>query len=714
MSGRNTESMTEQPEGLLGAVLSNPRLRQQLDSMAADEKTIALSTEQGEEFSHPSWKSGSTTRSESETIELPSGTVPKSNRPTDKGFVPRRSVATLGDPSGGQADYRIIGRLGSGGTGVVYQSHQRAIDREVAIKVLRDDLSYSELSRERFLTEARVIGGLDHPNVIAIHEVCTDDNGGLFYSMKRVDGTSWDERIADLSVAENVDTLLRVANAIDYAHSRGLIHRDIKPENVMLGRFGEVLMADWGLAISHGSNQSDEGIPHSIGGTPAYMAPELATGAHRAIGYHTDVYLLGAILFQILTGHPPHQGSTLLACIQSAARNQIRDTDVDGELMDIARKAMSSNPADRYPSVEAFSDAIKDQQQHEQSERLVRRACERLSNASEENQYEDFRIADALLTEAIDVWPENTRALQARKKLQLRFAAAATARNDLDLAISIYEAAGEADSEAAKEVRAEQHRRATTHERVSHYSALFTQSPEAGLLIEMGGGTVVEANDMFGQLFGYAAEEVVGRPIEELNLWACPQRRAELVEELKRKGLIDNFEATFLHTDGRIIEVLISGRVVEVQGRAMVISTIRDISIRKQAEKDLKKNRQRLRDVQRLAGLATWSYDVLKQEVSWSEEAFTLTGRSESDGVPSKSEFYEMIHPDDRADLQGAISKALDSGAAYELLIRQMGPGGNYKSLLIRGQPIFDESGKTIEVYGVLIPQRPEGAAKKS
>ncbi len=141
----------------------------------------------------------------------------------------------------------------------MYQSHQRAIDREVAIKVLRDELSYNALSRERFLTEARVIGGLDHPNVIAIHEVCTDDNGGLFYSMKRVDGTSWDGRIGDLSLAENVDVLLRVADAIDYAHSRGLIHRDIKPENVMLGKFGEVLMADWGLAISHGANESTAG-----------------------------------------------------------------------------------------------------------------------------------------------------------------------------------------------------------------------------------------------------------------------------------------------------------------------------------------------------------------------------------------------------------------------------------------------------------------------
>ena len=97
-----------------------------------------------------------------------------------------------------------------------------------------------------------MIGGLDHPNVIALHEVCVDSDGFLFYSMKRIEGTSWDQQISRNSVDENVKILLRVADAIRYAHSRGLVHRDIKPENVMLGQFGEVLVADWGLALRIG------------------------------------------------------------------------------------------------------------------------------------------------------------------------------------------------------------------------------------------------------------------------------------------------------------------------------------------------------------------------------------------------------------------------------------------------------------------------------
>jgi PAS domain-containing protein len=145
---------------------------------------------------------------------------------------------------------------------------------------------------------------------------------------------------------------------------------------------------------------------------------------------------------------------------------------------------------------------------------------------------------------------------------------------------------------------------------------------------------------------------------------------------------------------------------VEVQGEPMVVTTIRDISLRKKAEKELRQSQQRLRDVQRLAGLATWSYDVSTEEVTWSEETFSLIGRSVTEGVPTKEEFFEIIHPDDRGKLQQAITTALDSGAAYELPVRQIRPGGDLKSLLVRGQPIFDESGKAIEIYGVLIPQR--------
>jgi hypothetical protein len=179
-----------------------------------------------------------------------------------------------------------------------------------------------------------------------------------------------------------------------------------------------------------------------------------------------------------------------------------------------------------------------------------------------------------------------------------------------------------------------------------------------------------------------------------------------MIDQLETTGAIENFEAPFLHTDGHLIHVLISGRIVDVQGEQMMVSSIRDISLRKQAENELKKSRQRLHDVQRLAGLATWACDVRTGEVTWSEEAFLLAGRRIEQGVPSKDEFYEMIHPDDRAKLNDSFETALQSGAAYELVVRQQGAGGQYRPLLMRGQPIFDDDGKTVEVYGVLIPQR--------
>ena len=426
--------------------------------------------------------------------------MPAVNRPVDKGFVPNRRVATLGDAkSGDDADYRIVGRLGSGGTGVVYQAHQRAIDREVAIKVLRDELATNELSRERFLTEARVIGGLDHPNVIALHEVCVDDIGELvlFDEADRRDqlgSADWRD-VAWLKTSTSC-CVWPTRSVRPFAWTDSSRHQAGKCDAGQVRRSAAGRLGSCDQPRQRRIDAGDS-IIRSVA-RPLTWHPNWPTGLHSSIGYQTDVYLLGAILFQILTG-------LSAASWQEPAgvhprRGSQRDSRVglDGELMDIAMKAMATDPADRYESVNAFTDAIKNQQQHEESERLVRRACERLAQASDANQYEDFRVADALLMEAIDVWPENARAHQTRKKLRLRFAEAATARGDLDLALSIYEAAGEADSDAAEAGPRGARSSRRSHERVSRYSALFTQSPEAGLLIQMSTGIVVEANEMFG------------------------------------------------------------------------------------------------------------------------------------------------------------------------------------------------------------------------
>ncbi len=697
--------------GLLGSILENSELRHRLGQMPFDEKTIELYTANLEDFSHPDWMGATTHRNfQHETLEVSLDLSGSAENYADLGFIPSRSISNIGSETNRDTDYRIVGKLGAGGTAIVFQAHQRAVDREVAVKMLREELAVRPLSRERFVAEARVIGGLDHPNVIALHELYANENGALFYSMKRVDGTSWDMQIAELSHEQNMETLLRVADAIRYAHSRGLVHRDIKPENVMLGRYGEVLLADWGLAIQYPSVSEPADAHASIGGTPAYMAPELASAAAGEITFQTDVYLLGAILFQIQTGFPPHHGETLLECLRAAAGNVIEATEVEGELMDIAMTAMATQPSDRYSDVDAFVAAIKDQREHEQSVRLVRRAIRQVAqprmptdSPEASDPYKDYGIADALIGEAIEIWKDNPKAHEVRQRLRLEFARIATERGDFDLASNIYEAAGESESDEAVMVKFHRMRRDASQQEVSRYSALFTHSPDAGLLVQLSTGIIVEANLAFAKLFGYQGDQVVGEKIGELNLWVCAKRRTLMVDRVKQHGRVDDFEAQFHHTDGRIIDCLIGARVLEVQGEKMIVSTLRDISLRKIAENELKRSQTRLRDLQRMAGLATWSFDVRTGIVTWNTEAFELAGRSKDEGTPTKEEYLEMIHPEDRGRLQTAIDMAIHSGAAYELSVRQQIAGGEYQYVLVRGQPILDDDGKAVEVYGVVL-----------
>ncbi|NND99802.1 MAG: protein kinase [Pirellulaceae bacterium] len=732
---------------LIDTISDDGSLADRLAAMPPDKKTITLVLAQEHGLiHHPDWDSDVTAPAltpqpnpieDSPVSEIDlTETVDFSNLPIrqhpSEGFIPPRKVTSLTQNKSEddeQVEYRLIGQLGSGGTGVVYQAHQRAIDREVAIKVLRRELAADPQSRARFLTEARVIGALDHPNVIALHDLCIDDSGQLFYAMKRVDGTNWNEQIGQLGVDENVSILLRVADAIRYAHSRGLVHRDLKPENVMLGRFGEVLVADWGLAVNCFPDPSGRtGLASeqdsAIGGTPAYMAPELAKGDLSSIGYHTDVYLLGAMLYQILSGYPPHHGKNLLACIQAAAHNEIRSTDAQGELVDVAMRAMATEPADRYDSVDAFVAALAVRRTHEESERLVRRAKRIAWETPPENSsdpYEQFGGAITLLHEATELWPENQCANDTLARVQVDFARVAASHGDLDLSIRLFESAGEGDSEAASRVRRDRDRRDKARENQAKYSALFTHSPEAGLLVRWADGVVMEANLACLDLLGYEKDEFVGRVVADLAIWACPDRRQQFVNRLSSEGRIDNFECQFVpktvnlehnvceddtvntaKSDSRLIDVLISARTVEVGGQEMLLSTIRDISIRREAERNLQQSRRRLLDLQRLAGLGTWSFHPKTNEIQWSSETYRITGRAPKKGTPDYDEFINLIHPDDRSVLSEAITKALQSGASYQVRFRQRDDAGDYRWLSARGQPVLNDDGETVELYGVL------------
>jgi PAS domain S-box-containing protein len=620
--------------------------------------------------------------------------------------LPRRHVAKIGENDFVDPDYRVIKLLGSGGTAVVYQAHQRAVGREVALKFLRDDLTDPQRSRRRFLDEAQVIGSLDHPNVISIHEVGLDQGNEVFYAMKRVDGTTWNHRLDKQSINQNIEILLDVADAIRYAHSRGIIHRDIKPENVMLGQFGEVLLADWGLAIRMDELNVYDETNDSIGGTPAYMAPELALGLWSRISPRTDIYLLGGLLYRIVTGLTPHRGDNLIECVRSAADNLIQPTRVQSELVDIARRAMNTQPEDRFDTVDQFVAAIRSQQNHAQSIQLTRRAEKRLEEIRNGASTEAFSYIENLLSDAIDLWPENDRAVEVRVKAKIRHAELLVEEDDFESALSIYDSIGMSDSSLAQDARRRHNEEQKKIRRVSRYSTLFVNSPDPGLLVKMPEGTIIEANRAFGEMFGYSQEEVLNRKIPDLRFWVNPSQRIEMVSLIRKNRFIDEFETQLYRRDGEILDVSIAGRMVDVEGQSMMISTIRDLSRRKAAERELEESRSRLRDLQRLARLATWSYNVVDDSISWSEELFRMTGLDPSQGTPTRQKFYELVHPDDRERLRSVVSDAVTQGHGYEISIRQLNAFGNYQTVLIRGEPIRSESGKIVEVYGVSMPQQ--------
>jgi formylglycine-generating enzyme required for sulfatase activity len=329
--------------------------------------------------------------------------------------------------------YDVIGVLGEGGVGVVYEAVQRSIDRRIAFKMIKPHVGQSGSEKHKFVTEAMVTGQLDHPNIVPIHDLGTTADGQPFYVMKLVRGTPWDSVLNQLTQGENLRVLFDVCDAVSFAHSKGVIHRDLKPENVMLGEFGEVQVMDWGL----GARVGDDGNisrTHSAGGTPAYMAPEMVTGDGPPVGIHSDVYLLGAILYEIISGRPPHGGRRVLDCLQNALDNVIEPVGQTGVLVDIALRALQTDPVDRYASVQEFKLALLEYETHAESIKLTQNAEAEQRRAAEERDYERFARAVFGFREALERWPENLEAQQGLALTRLAYARCALEKGDLDLA----------------------------------------------------------------------------------------------------------------------------------------------------------------------------------------------------------------------------------------------------------------------------------------
>jgi serine/threonine protein kinase len=352
-------------------------------------------------------------------------------------------------------EFKLLERIGEGSMGMVFRAYQGSFDRNVVIKMIKPEYSCDDGVRTKFISEGRVTGKLNHPNIVPVYELSKPDDVLLFYVMKYVEGMSWDKVIRQRSEAENLDILLKVCDAVSFAHDKGVIHRDLKPENIILGDYGEVLVMDWGLAVSleeHGKIQrltSQTGV----GGTPAYMAPEMARRENSRIGPCSDIYLLGGILYQIVTGLRPHYGDTIPDCILAAMNNQIQQpADKVGELLDIALKAMAADPQARYARVKQFQQAIREYQSHTESIALTNSAQTDFERAKHSNTYDDYIQSLFGFYNALRIWPGNEPAKRSIPHVSLAYAQCAYAKGDYDLALSLLTPKLESHTDFAKQV----------------------------------------------------------------------------------------------------------------------------------------------------------------------------------------------------------------------------------------------------------------------
>ena len=282
----------------------------------------------------------------------------------------------------------VLSTLGEGGMGIVQLGVQRSLAREVAIKTLRQPNAPSD-AVGRLVREAVVTGSLEHPNIVPIYDLAMGDGGIPMLVMKRVEGSTWSEKLrtpeGEAPSAEGEDrlewhlrTLMSVCQGAHFAHSLGVVHRDLKPDNVMVGSFGEVYVVDWGIAYRERDGKDDvQGA--RILGTPAYMAPEILLC--EAITPRTDVYLLGAILFEILTGRAPHDvagglGDLVLSVLGAPPS---LPSSAPEELVHLVSKCMQPDAAARFASAEEVRLAIADFLRHRGSGQLAQRAEDRLS-----------------------------------------------------------------------------------------------------------------------------------------------------------------------------------------------------------------------------------------------------------------------------------------------------------------------------------------------
>src|SRR5438874_1317739 len=286
------------------------------------------------------------------------------------GAPPVKIAAHADELLGELGDYELLEVVGRGGQGVVFRARQKSLNRIVALKVISLGQWASTAHLKRFRLEAEAAARLEHPGIVPIHEVGERD-GSCYFSMKFVEGGQLDEvaRRQPIPPRRAVELIAKVARTVHYAHEHGILHRDIKPGNILLDAKGEPHLTDFGLARLV---ESESSVTHTMDvlGTPSYMTPEQAVGNNAAVSNVTDVYGLGAVFYQLLTGQPPFAGGTTYETIKLLLDTEPRqprllNPKIDRDLSTICLKCLEKDPKRRYPSALGLAEDLERWLKHE-------------------------------------------------------------------------------------------------------------------------------------------------------------------------------------------------------------------------------------------------------------------------------------------------------------------------------------------------------------
>ena len=450
--------------------------------------------------------------------------------------IPEREIrgGDFDDGSGGEFDYELIKEVGRGATGIVYSAKQKSLNRDVAIKMLAKQKPVPKQERktalkekdiQKFLYESQITARLDHPNIMIVHDLGVTSNETLFYSMKLLEGNEWQSTIKQNSLQKNLEIFDDVCDAMRFAHQNRIIHRDLKPQNVLVGQFGEVQVTDWGLAWD--LTKTDD-ADFTGGGTPCYMAPEMArhylcqTDAKKLkaklnwlrdnehdktvaeikemqkeleelkkeetkwrllINEQSDVYVLGAILYHVAVGYPPHLflineeersklGSQFSRVktrkeLEMAAKRAIasykvgtmEDQIARDALKEIALEAMAFDQEQRTYSVRKLQNRLREFRDLIESIRLSELGSTELEQAAvNKDSYQNLASAQYYYEESLKNWPENKAAVEGRNTTTVKYAERALAKSDYGFGLTLLteEAIGNlTEQDRAKQVRKE-------------------------------------------------------------------------------------------------------------------------------------------------------------------------------------------------------------------------------------------------------------------